>query len=460
MKSLRTQLSLSILLILLLTIALIGFFSNWFVNREFEKYLTELELTRSENIIADLGNQYDASTQSWNSDYVHAVGMQALYDGYILRLSDAEGDVVWDAESHDMTLCGQIMDDISARMESYGQAGVFSEWGSEISHNGQMVGFASVTSYGPYFLSENDFTFISALNTILVSIAIFASVLAVVVGYVLARRIARPVAETASLAQQIARGNYDVRFERTTNTRELDDLGGAINDLARALSEQEQLRKRMTADIAHELRTPLAAVGAHLEAMVEGLWELTPERLQGCHDEIQRLGALVAELEMLARIESEGLVLSKTRIDLQESAHTVAENLRAEASKKHQQLAVKGEPSLVVADKDRMQQILHNLLSNAIKYTPEGGSIQLAVMDEPDSGVVQVKDNGVGILADELPLVFERFYRAEQSRSRELGGAGIGLTIAQSLVVAHGGSLTVESHEGQGSCFTVRIAKG
>jgi signal transduction histidine kinase len=459
MKSLRTQLSLSILLILTITIGLIGFFSNRFINREFEKYVTESERTRSENIVADLGNQYDGFRQSWNFDYVHIIGMYSLYDGYLLKLSDRSGNIVWDAENHDMSLCGQIMNEISARMEKRGETGEFITHTYEVNRNGQTVGSVSVTYYGPYFLSENDFTFISALNSILIVIGILASVFSVLVGCLLARRISRPVTKTAYIAKQIARGNYDIRFERGTKTRELNDLVSAINHLAGALSEQENLRRRMTADIAHELRTPLTAVGSHLEAMLEGLWEPTTERLMGCHDEIKRLGMLVADLEQLAKIEGENLKLSKTRTDLLDVVRTVAENMNAEAGKKNQSLTVTGTPVFVRADKDRINQVIHNLLSNAVKYTPVGGVIELEVVDAPERGIVNVKDTGIGIPENELPLVFERFYRTDKSRNRKLGGAGIGLAIVKAIVSAHGGDVSVESRPEQGSCFTVRIPK-
>jgi signal transduction histidine kinase len=447
------------LLITTVTIALIGFFSNWFINREFKRYVMESERTRSENIVADLGNQYDGSRQSWNYDYVHIIGMYSLYDGYILKLSDIDGNIVWDAENHDMSLCGQIMNEISARMEKRGEAGEFVAHTYEVARNGQAVGSVSVAYYGPYFLSENDFAFIGALNGILIATGLLASVFSVLTGCLLARRISRPVTKTAYIAKQIARGNYDIRFEREPKTRELNDLVGAINHLAGALFEQENLRKRMTADIAHELRTPLTAVSSHLEAMSEGLWEPTPERLAGCHDEVRRLGMLVADLEQLAKIEGENLKLNKTRTDLLDIARTVAENMDAEAGRKRLSLTVTGTPAFVSADRDRMNQVIHNLLSNAVKYTPVGGAIQIEVIDAPAEGIVNVKDNGIGIPSDELPLVFERFYRTDKSRNRKLGGAGIGLAIVKSIVSAHGGDVSAKSLPERGSHFTVRIPK-
>ncbi len=220
-----------------------------------------------------------------------------------------------------------------------------------------------------------------------------------------------------------------------------------------------KLRKRMTTDIAHELRTPLTAVSSHLEAMIDGLWEVTPQRLQGCYDEIERLGILVSDLQRLAKIEGENLNLNKTDIDLKEVALTVVDNMTAQASKKNQSIEILGGSVNICADKDRMNQVVHNLLSNAIKYSLDEGIVKIEVSETESYGVLKVADDGIGIPEDELPFVFERFYRADKSRNRNLGGAGIGLAIVKSIVLAHEGDLTAQSVLGQGSCFTVSIPK-
>ncbi len=460
MRSLKSQLSLAILLILLLTIGLIGILSNWFISSEFVKYITTQERMHSENISVDLGKQYNSFKKSWDLDYVHIIGMYSLYDGYILKVFDVNGNIVWDAENHDMSLCGQVMEEISARMENRGDQGGFVTHTYDILKDEQKVGAVSVTYYGPYFLSENDFSFLDSMNTVLFMTGILAAVASVFVGFLLAKRIARPVTKTAYIAKQIAEGNYGIRFEQGIKTQELNELVTAINHMAEALGEQENLRKRLTADMAHELRTPLTAVGAHLEAMIEGLWEATPERLQSCHDEVKRLGALVADLERLAKIEGDNLKLNKTIVDMLEVSRIVKENMKAAASKKNLSVSLSGDSSLVYADKARMLQVITNLLSNAIKYTPKGGNVNIKVSDTQDSGVIKVCDTGIGIPEKELPLVFERFYRTEKSRNRKYGGAGIGLTIVKSIVIAHGGTVSAQSHADGGSCFTVKIPKG
>lgn len=459
MKSLRKQLSLSILLTLLITIGLIGLLSNWFINREFEKYITELGRERRENIVDDLGRQFDGFKRNWKLDYVHAIGMNALYDGYILKLYDAGGNMVWDAENHDMSLCGQIMNEISARMEERGAEGGFVDNTYEIDQNGKKVGAVSIKYYGPFFMNEADFNFINVMNTVLLVIGILSSACSVVVGCLLARRISRPVTKTAYIAKQISKGNYDIRFEPGTRIRELDDLADAINHLSDALKSQEKLRKQMTADVAHELRTPLTALSSHLEAMIEGLWDATPERLKSCHEEVKRLGTLVEDLGQLAKIEGENLVLIKSRMDLFEIVHTVSDTMKGEISKKSLTLSIEGSPVFAEADKNRFSQVVANLLSNAVKYTPEGGAIGIEVYETDRLGIVKVTDTGIGIPETELPLIFERFYRTDKSRNRKSGGAGIGLAIVKSIVNAHGGTVTVESIKEQGSCFTVSIPK-
>ena len=456
MKSIRTHLSATILLLVSITIGFIGLFSNVFINRAFTQYITEQGKARSESIVYELERHYNFFNRVWNSDYVHIIGMYFMYEGYILTIFDLNGDIVWDAENHD---CWHVMDEITSRMISRGTSGEFVTNTYDITVNGLKVGSVSITYYGPYFISEADYLFIRALNTVLMSVGILAGIIAVFIGVILARRISRPVTRTAEIAKQIAEGNYSIGFERNLKTKELDELASAINYLARTLSKQENIRKRLTTDIAHELRTPLTAVDSHLEAMILGIWEITPERLQGCRDEVKRLKSLVNDLGQLAIIEEENLKLNKTTEDLLVIAQTAADNMSTEIYKKNMSISVIGGSSFVELDRDRMNQVVTNLLSNAVKYSMEGGNIQLEVIDSKQNGVIKVRDNGIGIPEHDLPLIFERFYRTENSRNRKSGGAGIGLTIAKSIVMAHGGFVMVESKSGEGSCFIVRIPK-
>jgi len=459
MRSLRSQLSLAMLFMILVTIAFISVFANMAVNRQFEEYIARQEQTRCENIAGDLSRLYGGAARGWDPDSLHAIGMYSLYDGYVLTVSDAAGKKIWDAENHDMSLCREIMGDISERMSRREKTGGFTTRTYPLTQGERKVGSVSIKAYGPYFFQENDFRFIRALNALLLTIGLISCAFSVAAGTLLAKRIARPITKTAEIAKQIAKGNYHIRFEGETKTRELDALGSSINSLTDALDRQEQYRERMTADVAHELRTPLAAIRSHLEAMAEGLWEATPERLESCLEEVKRFGSLIADLERLAAIEQDHLKLNRSEIDLLKIARAVGRSFEKEADEKAVSITVGGASSFVPADSDRVSQVVANLISNAIKYTREGGHIRVEVTDSAADGTVVVEDDGIGIPEKDLPFIFERFYRADRSRSRQTGGAGIGLAIVKSIVEAHGGSVSAESREAKGSRFTVSFPK-
>ncbi|MDR1000423.1 MAG: HAMP domain-containing histidine kinase [Clostridiales bacterium] len=457
LNTLRGQMTLTILAVLLLTVALIGCFSYWYITHTFENYISRQGRERSESIVVDLENRYETASGGWSADFLHMLGMYSLYDGYILRVTDVGGKVIWDAENHDMALCGQIMGEISARMGD--KSGGFEKHNYKIMYDGQLVGAASITYYGPFFYTENDYLFIKTLNGATIVISLLSVVLAFIVGNLLARRISGPVTSTANAAGQIAHGNYNVAFENTSNIQELKEMVSAVTELVISLREQENLRKRLTSDVAHELRTPLAAVASHLEAMIDGVWEPTPDRLESCREEVVRIASLVKDLQQLARIDSENLKLDKTGTDLRELTQSVARTFEAVSVKKDLSVSVDGTSSVVRADKDRLSQVITNLISNAIKYTPEHGSISATITDTENAGIIKICDNGIGIAPEELPFIFERFYRTDKSRDRKTGGAGVGLTIAKSIVEAHGGTIDVSSKLGAGSQFVVTLPK-
>lgn len=458
-RTLQTRISLTIALAVLFTVSLISFLSNWLIHAEFERYIRKKQAFAAEQIVNNISHQYHPQTQGWDAEFIHGVGMYALSDGYVIKLYDARGSMVWDAENHDMRLCAQIMSDTARRMAEHRPDvnGRIAAADYTLTQGGKTIGSLTIVSYGPFFFSENDFRFLEALNVMLMAIGIAALVCAVAAGCVLAGRISRPVVKAAGIAQEISAGNYGIRLAPETGTRELDGLAQAMNHLADTLEQQESLRKRLTSDVAHELRTPLTGVAAQLEAMIEGVWEATPARLQGCYEETLRISGLVADLERLAVTESAQLRLQKTQVDLLALAQTACS--RFESLPKKIALRAEGQRALVPADPDRLLQVMLNLLSNAIKYTPENGHVRITVQDTAQAGIFAVEDDGIGIAAHDLPLIFERFYRTDQSRSRATGGAGIGLSIVHALVSAHGGSIRAQSSPGQGSRFEVTIPK-
>ncbi|MDF2908844.1 MAG: integral rane sensor signal transduction histidine kinase [Herbinix sp.] len=457
--SLKSRLSLTILIIVLITIAIISFTSNLLINRQFTNYISKQQELKTQIITSSISQQYSVFTNQWNLDYVHAIGMFSLYEGYIIKVYDQRGEILWDAQSHDMNLCNQIMDDISERMRiEYPQIdGDFTSVSHELEQAGTQIGSVSISYFGPFFLNENEFHFLHSLNIILISVGAISLVVSLLVGHLLAKRISQPILKTVEITKEISDGKYEVRLEEQSDTVELQLLIASINHLAESLETLEKLRKQLTEDVAHELRTPITILQSYLEAMTDGIWDASPDRLQSCYDEVVRIGKLVGDLENLAKLEKDNLKLDKQPMELRAVIEQVVSTFEAESMNKKLSIQIKGPNTLLLADHSRMKQVIVNLLSNAIKYSKEGCSITFEMFEHNDTCGFSVHDNGIGIPKDELPYIFERFYRADKSRNRTTGGSGIGLTIVKSIIQAHGGEVSVESELGKGSTFTVSL---
>ncbi len=460
-RSLKSNVSAAILVIVLLTIGIISILANVLINRQFTDYIGRQQELKTHIITSSISQQYSAFTSQWNMDYVHAIGMFSLYEGYIIKVYDKQGEILWDAQAHDMRLCNQIMDEISDRMRiEYPQLdGEFTSVTYELEQSGKTVGSVSISYFGPFFLNENEFKFLHSLNIILISVGVISLIISLLVGHLLAKRISHPILKTVEAAKQIAGGKYEVRLEEKSDTRELHLLISSINHLAESLETLEKLRKQLTEDVAHELRTPITILQSYLEAMTEGLWEASPERLQSCYDEVVRIGKLVGDLESLARLEKDNLRLDKQKMDLKAMIEQTVASFEADIAGRNLQINIRGPHMELIADHNRIKQVVVNLLGNAIKYSGEGCNITFDLFEQKDMAGFSITDDGIGIPKEELPYIFERFYRADKSRNRMTGGAGIGLTIVQSIVQAHGGRVTAESELGKGSIFRVYLPR-
>ncbi|SFE02780.1 Signal transduction histidine kinase [Paenibacillus catalpae] len=289
--------------------------------------------------------------------------------------------------------------------------------------------------------------------------AIFGIVLAIVISLFVAKRITAPLIQMRSVAERMAKGELTSRTE-VHGKDELADLGHSLNYLAEQLLLQEQLRKTMTADVAHELRTPLATLKSHMEAIIEGVWEPTPKRLESCFEEIERLRFLVGDLEQLTEVESPNFKLNFKEENINSVVHHHIGASQAAFKKKGVELLFQDQGNVHAhIDRLRFGQIMANLLSNALKFTPKGGNVTVAVTEQGQMVCISVTDTGVGIDAKELAFVFERFYRADKSRDRKSGGSGIGLTIVKKLVEAHGGTIEIGSQKDKGTTVEFHLPK-
>ncbi len=281
-----------------------------------------------------------------------------------------------------------------------------------------------------------------------------AGLVAVALGLLLARQIASPARALTAAARRVAGGDYAQRVP-VRSRDELGELAMAFNSMAEALGHQEELRRRLVADIAHELRTPLAIIQANLEALLDGVRPLSTAAVADIHEETQLLARLVTDLRDLSLAEAGQLTLRREPTDLGALAHGSVTKFEAPARDKGVRLRLEVPDALPTADvdPDRAAQILGNLLDNALRHTPEGGLITVSVQPAPGGVRVTVADSGPGIPAEHLPCIFDRFYRADLARSRKLGGSGIGLAVVRQLTEAHGGRVRVESSAGRGAVF-------
>lgn len=460
-QSIRARLSLTIMAVVLFVVVLFGVIANLSIRKEFNGYVKRQQAKKTEVIIESIQHSYNVQENQWDENELHAIGMSSLYDGFIISVYDKAGNVVWDAESHDMHLCNQIRHDISTRMENEqpGNQGTFETNQYVMQTRTGMIGSVNVSFYGPYFYSQNDFTFLNALTEIVFLIGGIALILSLGIAYLLARNISKPILKAVEVANHIANGKYDVIRQEETNMIELDKLSSSIHKMADSITKQELLRKQLTSDVAHELRTPLTAVSTHLEAMMEGIWEPNQQHLESCYEEVNRMIHIVKDLERLEKLEGERYRLKYSAFSLYGLIQRLLENFALQIKEKNLMVTLDGEGTLITADEERVAQVMVNLISNAIKYTKEGDDINIHVSEDKENVIISISDTGIGIPKEELPYVFERFYRADKSRNRKTGGAGIGLAIVKTIVEAHKGGITVDSEQGKGTTFTIQLPK-
>lgn len=459
MMRLRTKMSLSYLLIGLLCLFLMAIIMNTYLERLFINYVMDNQSEKNRNYAEQIAQQLN-SDGSWDVSKVELIGISALEEGLILKVTDHNQNIVWDATLYNSGMCESMISHMSQRMMDRNP-----NWEGEVVHRnfpvdqgGVFRGTVQVSYYGPYYYSEADEAFIETINMGLLVASVFAALLAFVVGTIMAARISKPIAKVVQSANMISEGHYDVRSNQKTYTHELNTLVESINQLAETLENQEKLRRRMTSDIAHELRTPLTTLQSHMEAMIDGIWNPDVQRLESCHDEILRLTHLVGDLENLAKIERTIHQSDMRPVDFNALVEQQVLQFQAEFLKHDIELVYHAnQEPFVMGNRDQLSQIVVNLLSNALKYSNHSSTVTVTLNTEEPHMTLTVADEGQGIAEEDLPFIFERFYRADPSRNRDTGGTGIGLTISKTIAVAHNGHITVSSQLGKGSIFTLDL---
>ncbi len=332
--------------------------------------------------------------------------------------------------------------------------------GIAITLDSRTVGTVLVGSMIEPVLNPADADFMNSVNWSILVTSLTVGLLALVFGSILFWQITSPLRALTQASEAIAGGKLKQRVP-VRSEDEIGRLARSFNQMAESLAQADVQRRNLLADIAHELRTPLTVIQGNLEALMDGVYELTPENVATVHRQTMVLSRLVGDLRDLALAEAGQLNLERKPMDLAEVIATVGKTLEPQAREKGVTLTLDLPEGLAPlnADEQRITEVLFNLLSNALRYTPTSGTITVSAAPRDGSIVVSVRDTGPGISPDELPHVFDRFYRANGLRPSSKDGSGLGLTISKQIVEAHGGQIWAQSWLGAGSTFAFRLPR-
>lgn len=460
LKSINSKLIISFTLIMIVTILSIKLFVNTIFKDSFEKYVDDSNKVEVNHLIEfDLKNLY--TNESWNTEFIENLGIEAIRKGIAIEIYDKNNNKVWSVFEDEKVLSDKTLNDISKNMKSIEKQwdNYFEELKVDINDDegNILVGYAYIGHYASTYYMENDVEFFNAINRIIIIIGVISISSIIIISIIISRSIAKPISKVSKMTKYIGEGNYKNKLNYKSNIMEIDDLINSINKLSNELNDQENLRKQLTGDIAHELRTPLTSIKGHLDAIIVGIWEPTNERLNSINEEVKRITNLVDELRKLAKFDSGKDNLNKEIVNLKNYIKSIAYNYEGKALEKNIVIKYQLENIEALIDKEKFAQVIINILSNAIKYNNGNNEIYIKVFKKNNSINISIKDSGIGIPKSEYKNIFERFYRLDKSRGANEKGAGVGLTIAKSIVNAHGGEIEVYSEINKGSEFIISL---
>lgn len=451
MRSLATKLTLAFLVVSLLGIGLVALLVNWQTRRQFDSFVQQIYQDEVVTLSGQLATYY-REQGSWEgvetalfSDLSPEPQPGGPPPRIPVTLVDSERRVIFGDR--------RLQQGETLAADSLAEA-------LPIDVDGETAGWLMLDLFGGRgsdFANSPEANFLANLNRITILIAIGAGLIALIAGILLARTISRPVEELQEATRRVAQGELGYRVD-VGSPDEIGQLAAAFNQMSGDLARSNALRRQMTADIAHDLRTPLTVIQGYSEALDDGKLQGSPDIYGALHQQVGHLTRLVADLRTLSLADAGQLSLQKQRMaprDLLEHS-VLAFAPQAEQQQVALELDIEEAVPDIWVDPDRIGQLLANLISNALRHTPPGGAIRLWARPKKEWLMVDVQDSGPGIAPEDLPYVFDRFYRGDKARSAA-GESGLGLAIARSIVEAHDGRLSVASPPGQGATFTIAL---
>jgi len=436
--------------VLLLAVSLIAlsaaFYLRQMMVKDFRSYLEGEYLDQVYRITAELEGSHELAG-GWDERSLVGTTVRALMVGMETRVLDRHGRVLMDPEK----ALGRLTPLLERRVLSMIGDRMAAASGEFMSYplflRGERIGGISVRPLS----GDRSTLFVQRSNRFLLLSFLLMGGIAVLASLLVSRRLTDPLKSLVDQTLAIRRGELEARTE-IAGEDEIAKLSHAFNEMADDLKLQESLRRKLIANVAHELRTPLGAIRGELEGMIDGVLTSDQEQLRSLYEETGRLGAMLDGIDDLTQAQASSLTLEKQRVDLAGFLGNIGERFRGKAKEKDVMIEVEaGEGSIAWADPDRLSQIVINLLDNAIRATPGQGNVALRSSRGTDGSIIEIVDTGKGISEEELPFIFERFFRGAG------GGLGLGLTIVKELVEAHGGKIAIDSEVGKGTTVKVTL---
>ncbi len=450
LRSISTKLIISFLSIGVISVAVIFLTARWNTRQEFIKFLTDQSQS---NFVTNLSIYYQQNG-SWN-------GVEYIFFQNFNRPNPNAGQGQGQgprSEPFILTNKNGIVIVANGRFAVGDKVPEDDlDLGIPITDNGETIGILVPTRV-PFQGNPRELEFIERINITLLYGALIGAVIALFLGIFLSRTITRPIRELTQATHAVSQGDLSQQVPVRTKD-ELGNLANAFNKMSSELSRSVNARKQMTADIAHELRTPLSLILGHAEAVHDGVLPPTKENFEIIREEATRLEHLVNDLRTLSLADAGELSINPQTIEPGALLREVASLYQFQTQKKKIRLDLDIVPHLppLEVDPGRMTQVITNILDNAMRHTPEGGNITLSAKQAGNTIELSIKDSGPGLPKEEAERIFERFYRVDASRQREDGGSGLGLAIAKSIVQAHNGQLSTESETGMGLKVTITL---
>lgn len=457
--TLKKQIITVFAIIMTVTIITIAVFVNKSFEEEFSKYVDDNNKTEVNHLVFDLRNVYNDNR--WDIETIKLLGEDAISKGVALEIYDYNNNLIWSVFKDEKMLSNQRLNNIKKNMKRIDQNwnGKLREYKFDIYDDKNIIGYEKIIHYDSIYYMENDMKFLNIMNRFMLIISAISIGTTIIISMLISKSISNPIEKVSRMAKVIGEGKYKNTLEYNSNIKEVSELLLSINKLAEELNKQELLRKRLTTDIAHELITPITSIQGHLDAMIDGVWEITPQRLISIKEEVSRLGSLIGSLRNLAKFDNEIGELNLKSTNLGQVIQNIIYNYETKALDKNININYELNNVYMNIDKNQFSQVIVNLLSNAIKYTNIGGQIFIKIYENNNIIAISIKDTGIGIPKEDLNYIFERFYRVDKSRNKDTGGIGVGLTIAKAIVNSHNGDIIVKSNINEGTEFIISFNK-